>query len=400
MKYKGNNIGLSFDGTGWSFTNTAQDYIDTSAFSSPDPAFPIATTPESPETEEPENDPCPPGYKYDNRLKQCVPDPEFQNPFLEQNEVRGGGDSNPVQIPGTNRFTTDDNFIATDAEYEAMTPKELIENYQARGYVKKNEQGNLVVDLNRMLGTKLFDAALSRVGQGGETQARKKKLFKFLMDKGLVDSKLNPNVFNFYPTGGQPITSDNFPVTRLTGETGEIVLPKYLSSTVDTAFSGPNMADVAGGTLKVEDVGTKVSNFSNAALNKVITDVKTVSDTKEQAEIAKAMAEADKARAEADAARLKVEGFVPGEDTQQQQKTKEQFVQFSQAQGKSKSEAERDYNRTLAREALRKAEAPTTGTGQLLGTAFDKDVETTPSGKSYTQSKLEEAAKTGIFKGF
>ena len=346
MKYKGNNIGLSFDGTGWSFTNTAQDYIDTSAFSSPDPAFPIATTPESPETEEPENDPCPPGYKYDNRLKQCVPDPEFQNPFLEQNEVRGGQDRDPVRIPGTNRFTTDDNFIATDAEYEAMTPKELIENYQARGYVKKNEQGNLVVDLNRMLGTKLFDAALSRVGQGGETQARKKKLFKFLMDKGLVDSKLNPNVFNFYPTGGQPITSDNFPVTRLTGETGEIVLPKYLSSTVDTTFSGPNMPDVAGGTLKVEDVGTKVANFSNAALNKVITDVKTVSDTKEQAEIAKAMAEADKARAEADAARLKVEGFVPGEDTQQQQERKEQFIQQQQqTQGKSKSEAEREYNK-------------------------------------------------------
>ena len=393
MKYKGNNIGLSFDGTGWSFTNTAQDYIDTSAFSSPDPAFPIATTPESPETEEPENDPCPPGYKYDNRLKQCVPDPEFQNPFLEQNEVRGGQDRDPVRIPGTNRFTTDDNFIATDAEYEAMTPKELIENYQARGYVKKNEQGNLVVDLNRMLGTKLFDAALSRVGQGGETQARKKKLFKFLMDKGLVDSKLNPNVFNFYPTGGQPITSDNFPVTRLTGETGEIVLPKYLSSTVDTAFSGPNMADVAGGTLKVEDVGTKVANFSNAALNKVITDVKTTSD-KEQAEIAKAMAEADKARAEADAARLKVEGFVPGEDTQQQQERKEQFVQQQQTQGKSKSEAERDYNRQLAQQALDKGTEVPTGTGGLLGSSFDKD----PTG--YTERKLKEAAKTGIFKGF
>ena len=26
--YKGNTIGLSFDGTGWSFTNTPQDFID------------------------------------------------------------------------------------------------------------------------------------------------------------------------------------------------------------------------------------------------------------------------------------------------------------------------------------------------------------------------------------
>ena len=172
------------------------------------------------------------------------------------------------------------------------------------------------------------------------------------------------------------------------------MLPKYLSSTVDTAFSGPNMADVAGGTLNVEDVGDKVSNFSNAALNKVITDVKTVSDTKEQAEIAKAMAEADKARAEADAARLKVEGFVPGEDTQQQQERKEQFVQQQQTQGKSKSEAERDYNRQLAQQALDKGTEVPTGTGALLGSSFDKD----PTG--YTERKLKEAAKTGIFKGF
>lgn len=269
--YKGNNIELTFDGTGWSYNNLAQDFIDTSAFSTEEPEFPTATEPTTPDEETPN---CPAGYIYDETLKQCVPDPSIQNPYMQQDMTGGGSsDSNPVQIPGTNRFTTDNNFIATDAEYENMSPKDLIENYKARGYVKKNEQGNLVVDLNRMLGTKLFDAALSRVGQGGETEARKKKLFKFLMDKGLVDSKLNPNVFNFYPTGGQPITSDNFPITRLTGETAEIILPKYLSSTVGTSFISPTMADVAGTTKDSSIVSTKVKNFADAALNKVIVDV-------------------------------------------------------------------------------------------------------------------------------
>lgn len=269
--YKGNNIELTFDGTGWSYNNLAQDFIDTSAFSTEEPEFPTATESTTPDEETPN---CPAGYIYDETLKQCVPDPSIQNPYMQQDMTGGGSsDSNPVQIPGTNRFTTDNNFIATDAEYENMSPKDLIENYKARGYVKKNEQGNLVVDLNRMLGTKLFDAALSRVGQGGETEARKKKLFKFLMDKGLVDSKLNPNVFNFYPTGGQPITSDNFPITRLTGETAEIILPKYLSSTVGTSFISPTMADVAGTTKDSSIVSTKVKNFADAALNKVIVDV-------------------------------------------------------------------------------------------------------------------------------
>ena len=271
--YKGNNIGLSFDGTGWSYTNIAQDFIDTSAFSTEEPEFPTATESTTPDEETPN---CPAGYIYDETLKQCVPDPSIQNPYMQQDMTGGGSsDSNPVQIPGTNRFTTDNNFIATDAEYENMSPKDLIENYKARGYITKDEQGNLIVDLNRVdFGANVMDNILGKFGSGGgEGQARKKKLFKFLMDKNLVNSKLNPDIFNFYPTGGQAVTSDTFPVTRLTGEMGKIVLPKYLSSTVGTSFISPTMADVAGTTKDSSIVSTKVKNFADAALNKVIVDV-------------------------------------------------------------------------------------------------------------------------------
>ena len=80
--YKGNNIGLSYNAAAgtWSFNNTPKDFIDPNAFSSPDPKFPTApTTPTDPS--DPTPDPCPPGYVYDETLKQCVPDPNYQNPF-------------------------------------------------------------------------------------------------------------------------------------------------------------------------------------------------------------------------------------------------------------------------------------------------------------------------------
>ena len=62
---KGNNIELTFDGTRWSYTNTAQDFIDTSAFSTEEPEFPTATEPTTPDEEIPN---CPAGYIYDNTL--------------------------------------------------------------------------------------------------------------------------------------------------------------------------------------------------------------------------------------------------------------------------------------------------------------------------------------------
>ena len=52
-----------------------------------------------------------------------------------------------------------------------------------------------------------------------------------------------------------------------------------------------------------------------------------------------------------------------------------------------------------AQKMVDKGKEVPTGTGQLLGSAFDKDKEKV-GGKSYTQSKLEEAAKTGKYTGF
>ena len=191
MYYKGNTIGLNYDAaTGnWSFNNEPNDFIDTDAFSTADPKFdfvpPSNTTPD-----EPENDPCPAGYKYDSTLKQCVIDPDYQNPFMdEQTQVTGGGgDTTPVRIAGTDRTTTDGNYRATDDEYDKMTASELIENYKQRNFIKLNDKGQLVVDLNRVSrGGNLMDALLGRMSGGGEGQASLNKVINYLVDKNIVN---------------------------------------------------------------------------------------------------------------------------------------------------------------------------------------------------------------------
>jgi uncharacterized membrane protein YgcG len=83
MYYKGNNIGLNYDAaTGtWVFNNEPQDFVDTNAFSTPDPEFEMAPVVDDDEDDEDEQ--CSEGYVYDNTLKQCVPDPSVQNRYMD-----------------------------------------------------------------------------------------------------------------------------------------------------------------------------------------------------------------------------------------------------------------------------------------------------------------------------
>jgi hypothetical protein len=164
MYYKGNNIGLNYDAaTGtWVFNNEPQDFVDTNAFTTADPEFEMAPVVDDEEEEEVQ---CPEGYIYDNTLKQCVPDPSVQNRYTETTNDGNNNDQPSVQIAGTDRFTTDNNFIASDAEYNAMSGAELIENYKQRGYIENDpDSSGLIINLNRgVLGDAAFDASLKRV---------------------------------------------------------------------------------------------------------------------------------------------------------------------------------------------------------------------------------------------
>jgi len=201
MYYKGNTIGLNYDAaTGnWSFSNEPNDFIDTNAFSTADPKFDYVP-PSNPTPDEPDNDPCPAGYKYDATLKQCVIDPDYQNPFMDEQTQTGDGGyrEDPKQIAGTNRTTTDGNYKATDAEYENMSASELIENYKQRGFVKINDKGELTVNLDRVgQGGSIMDALLGRISGGGEGQASVNKVVGYLVDKGIVKQS------DIYKTSGK-----------------------------------------------------------------------------------------------------------------------------------------------------------------------------------------------------
>ena len=421
MYYKGNTIGLNYDAaTGnWSFSNEPNDFIDTDAFSTSDPKFdfvpPSGTTPD-----EPENDPCPAGYKYDSTLKQCVIDPDYENPFMDEQTqtTGGGGDTTPVRIAGTDRATTDGNFIASDDEYNKMSASELIENYKQRGFVKLNDKGQLVVDLNRVQRKGgVLDVLLGRVGQPQvEGQASLNKVIDYLVDKNIVNQN---QIYNTTAAG-----QTNF--------SGEVVIPtiaKFEADYYNIPYSeviAPGFGDKIFGTpesvQRFDDfMAQKLAAFSTVA-NNAVTNYKRgdleyqlkeqESAQQESAEKArKAKADADRAEAEKERKQLQlIEERRAQEEKEERQKRQEEFEksggeitqrrkeeekrksdfvkQQQETRGKSKSEAERDYVRQQAKNiASRQSQ-------------FKKDTARTPSGKSYTQSKIEQAAKTGRYSGF
>ena len=262
--YKGNNIGLNYDAANatWSFINEPQDFIDTNAFSSTDPAFDY-TPPPTDDDEQEEDTNCPEGYIYDSTLKQCVPDPAVQNRYMQQNQG-GGSDRPPVRIAGTDRYTTDNNFIATDAEYDNMSAEEFVENYKQRGMVGKDENGSLFIDLSKMAGKgNILDSLFGRFQNVGKEEAIKKgdiprptteseasvrKSLKYMFDKNIAHSDLNPDAFNFYVRPGQFLTSENMPLTKLfekDKENYKIILPTKQSK--NNIVSGKTGTEVVGG---------------------------------------------------------------------------------------------------------------------------------------------------------
>ena len=359
MYYKGNTIGLNYDAaTGnWSFSNEPNDFIDTNAFSTSDPKFdfvpPSNTTPD-----EPENDPCPAGYKYDSTLKQCVIDPDYQNPFMDEQAqtTGGGGDTTPVRIAGTDRTTTDGNYRATDDEYNKMTSSELIENYKQRGFVKLNDKGQLVVDLNRVSqGGNLMDALLGRVSGGGEGQASLDKVINYLVDKNIVNR-------------GDIYVTDNRGGTGNYTFNSEVVIPtiaKFEADYYNIPYSevlAPGFGNKIFGTKESvqqfdDFMAKKLAAFSTVA-NNAVTNYKR-GDLEYQIKEQEDAIEKEKAR------KAKFDADIAAEKAKQEMQ-------------KTIKEAE-DRQREKEKE--------------------DKRRKATQEGSDYTQSNYEEASGTKIDRG-
>jgi hypothetical protein len=119
--YKGNNIGLNYDAANatWSFTNEPNDFIDPDSFSTADPAFDYTPPPSTDDDDQ--DTTCPPGYIYDETLKQCIPDPNANQQSGYQQDT-GGGQDQPQ---------------ATRVEFDASTPegrKAMYEHGLEHGY--------------------------------------------------------------------------------------------------------------------------------------------------------------------------------------------------------------------------------------------------------------------------
>jgi len=312
MYYKGNNIGLNYDAaTGtWVFNNEPQDFVDTNAFTTADPEFEMAPVVDDEEEEEVQ---CPEGYIYDNTLKQCVPDPSVQNRYTETTNDGNNNDQPSVQIAGTDRFTTDNNFIASKEEYAAMSASDLIENLKQRGFVTKNKKtGQLEVDLTRgSIAAGFIDSQAARFGQEENTQLNKmKNIIGLLVNKSIMDTT------TAYPRGGMSATGDGSDIPN------KVVIPTIGIADATRLGSAPGIVvpgfgDNVFGKLEFDNVMQKKldafkstalltsTNYNNylkeSGVGDIIGGQEAIREAQEAQEVEKRNKKAENRRKEADA---------------------------------------------------------------------------------------------------
>ena len=329
MYYKGNNIGLNYDAANgtWSFSNEPQDYIDKNAFSTPDPIFNY--TPPSDEADE-EDTNCPEGYIYDNTLKQCVPDPAKQNQYSQQQNQGGNNSTSPVRIAGTNRTTTDGNFVANDDEYDKMTASELVENYKQRGFIKKNDKGELVIDFNRVKRKGgILDSLLGRMGQPQvEGMASLNKVIDYLVDKNI----LTQNQIYGTTAAGQTQFNNEVVIPTIAKfeadyygiPTSEVLAPGFGDSIYGTKASVQQFDDYMAKKLAAFSTvaNNSITNYKRGDLEYQIKEQEDSAIEKEKAR--KAKFEADQAEIKANEERIKAENRIRDEEEAQAKKEKQQ----------------------------------------------------------------------------
>lgn len=155
----GTNLQLQYDEAtdSWSYENVNYEYPATgdnswSGYTSPDPEFEFA--PEEQEQEQENNKVCPPGYIYDESLKQCIPDanyqpPQWSNQPSPQSENRDSAvdPDNPLGIWIPPVQNADGTWIAghykqmpkTMAQFDAQ---DLFDWGLSKGYI--DAQGNII----------------------------------------------------------------------------------------------------------------------------------------------------------------------------------------------------------------------------------------------------------------
>ena len=311
MTYSSTNLRLTYDNNTnqWSYTEADYEYANPtpptwSGYTSSDPDFEFA--PEVPDTNQPPSeDPCPAGYIYDNTLKQCVPDPNYA-PRQWMNEPTGGNDNN---FSDTNKIPSNEQKEEWIANKDA---KSYIDNLKERGFVKTGDDGKLYFKKDN-LGSALASAALSRVGLGGEVDAKTNKIIQDLQRMGAIDSS------NIVATGidenGEPILdyASDLEISTIPGKFG---IYNYEPGTAATNFMPGNFTGVTGTTGVTAGVGESGfdtwTNYINAMMaaggNVTTTGQENITSVTGQSAVdleeEKAKKIAEKKQAEADLAKM------------------------------------------------------------------------------------------------
>ena len=306
--YKGTDIGLNYNAQlgEWEFTNQAKNFIDTETFSSPDPEFPTAPPEDDEEEETPD---CPDGYVYSETLKQCVPDPDYENTYRgdEQQQTGGGG--------------TIENFIPSDTERERQIKsgdaKSYIDNLKKRGFI--TEQDGKLFLKTESFGQTLASAAFSRFGLADEPKAKMDRIIQDLQRMGAINLQVTAGDID--PETGEPEIKLGS-LLQVSDEAG--TFPTYNFAEGD--MTKGNIDPFAFQTFTPAGSTDKFKTFADyiSSLQQVKTSVADVGadvrrgDTeftikeKEKAEVDKVKAEAKKA--EAEATKAEMDAVQPGQD--------------------------------------------------------------------------------------
>ena len=219
----GTNLQLQYDEAtdSWSYQNVDYEYAPASTnswsgYTSPDPDFKFAPKEEEQQEQEQDNDTvCPPGYIYDETLKQCLPDPEYRAPSYAA-EPTGRREDEPEP----------QNYV----DFRNMSYDEMIQFGKNEGY---------------------FNAAGTFIG------AQESNAFPGI--RGLaqfgLDSEANRFAINFAKKGGK-VWNPNAPLK------GNLYIPKNddLSKFITNPILWSNYAVNSAKTKAVETVQSIVSN--------------------------------------------------------------------------------------------------------------------------------------------
>ena len=251
---------LTFDGTSWSINNVAQNFIDTNSFSSSDETFPYvppeATTPD---TETGVTDPCPPGYIYDESLKQCVPDPNTENTFLQEQNINQSSqpDQEGLYIP-SNEIKEDWIANANNPKYEGGKTglQNYLDNLDDRGWTKI-ENGKIIFKKNAgKLGA-------ARFGLSNEHEAKTQKIIQDLQRMGAINAQVVS-------------TGIDKELSELTGQDEIGVDFSSEMELSDTAFTFPTYTDTGFVTPKGDKFKTwtdYMNSISKVKTDRIITDL-------------------------------------------------------------------------------------------------------------------------------